>query len=260
MGLALPALAGDLLPERTPGEAAGVLTVRHAGIAVALAVLAPLISDRLDAAIQRGREREVAVLLDARLGPAKKIGLVGPLLGELDERNPRTDLRRAFSRAETGVSGSDRAELRRAARRADETITIAVREAFGPAFLVTAAFALLAAALLAPDLTAPRRLLYPALAALAVPAAMVALSLAVRPSPVELRDPCQGRDLPGTGGLFGFAQDFALRQLDRVACRLGSTREELVLALADEKDARRFEREHGSNPRSVTSFLRALVP
>src|SRR3954447_3519201 len=50
MGLALPALAGDLLPERAPGDAARLLVARHAGIALALLVLAPVISSNLDSA------------------------------------------------------------------------------------------------------------------------------------------------------------------------------------------------------------------
>ena len=38
MGLALPALGGELLPERTAHDAAVLLTIRHAGIALALAI------------------------------------------------------------------------------------------------------------------------------------------------------------------------------------------------------------------------------
>ena len=49
MGLALPALAGELLPERTPGEAARLLALRHAGITVALALLAPVAATGLGA-------------------------------------------------------------------------------------------------------------------------------------------------------------------------------------------------------------------
>ena len=42
MGMALPALAGGLLPERTPGQAAWLLCVRHAGITLALLLIAPI--------------------------------------------------------------------------------------------------------------------------------------------------------------------------------------------------------------------------
>ena len=55
-----------------------------------------------------------------------------------------------------------------------------------------------------------------------------------------IADPCAPRDLPGTGGIDGFVQDAALTALDRAACRFGSSREELALALADEDDARAY--------------------
>ena len=48
MGLALPALGGELLPERTPRDAAALLAVRHAGIALALLVLAPVAAAQLE--------------------------------------------------------------------------------------------------------------------------------------------------------------------------------------------------------------------
>jgi hypothetical protein len=52
MGLALPALAG----ERTATEAAHLLAARHAGITIALALLAPVVADRIDSAVADGRE------------------------------------------------------------------------------------------------------------------------------------------------------------------------------------------------------------
>jgi hypothetical protein len=57
----------------------------------------------------------------------------------------------------------------------------------------------------------------------------------------------------------GFLQDRALQALDGTACKFGSSREELVLALANPDDARRFEREHGVNPRSAGGILTGLL-
>ena len=54
MGMALPALAGELLPERTPTQAATLLSIRHAGITVALLALAPVAAAQLE---QRGAPR-----------------------------------------------------------------------------------------------------------------------------------------------------------------------------------------------------------
>ena len=73
--MALPSLAGGLLPERDSADAAGLLTLRHLGIAVILAILAPLASHNLTTATERARERGVALVLDAPLDPLKKIKL-----------------------------------------------------------------------------------------------------------------------------------------------------------------------------------------
>ena len=56
----------------------------------------------------------------------------------------------------------------------------------------------------------------------------------------------------------GFLQDAALRALDDAACRFGSSREELALALADPASARAYEREHGVDPRSFGGLLDVL--
>src|SRR5919199_4752931 len=74
-GLALPALAGELVPERTPREAGRLLAARHAGIALALAALAPVIASSLDSATERARERGVAIVLDSPLPPQDKLAL-----------------------------------------------------------------------------------------------------------------------------------------------------------------------------------------
>ena len=258
MGMALPALSESLLPERTPSDAARVLTARHVGITVALLVLAPLIASRLDAAIEQARQREVAVLLDARLDPLSKIDLVGNFAGGVGEDDPRADLDRSFTELSADIPDDQRAELEATKERADQTVITAVSDTFRPAFLVAGAFALGAALLLMPA-HAGRRLAPVAGVALAVPLITTAVALAVRPTPVALADPCESRSLPDTGGITGVAQDVALRGVDLAACRFGSTREELVLALANEDDAERYEAKYGVNPRSPSSVLSTLL-
>ena len=258
MGMALPALGESLLPERTPSDAARVLTARHVGITVALLVLAPLIASRLDAAIEQAREREVAVLLDARLDPLSKIDLVGNFAGGVGEDDPRADLDQSFAELSADIPDDQRAELETTKARADQTVITAVSDTFRPAFLIAGAFALAAAVLLVPA-HAGRRLVPVAAVALAVPLVTTAVALAVRPTPVALADPCGSRSLPDTGGITGVAQDVALRGVDLAACRFGSTREELVLALANEDDAQRYEAEYGVNPRSPSSVLSTLL-
>jgi hypothetical protein len=54
-------------------------------------------------------------------------------------------------------------------------------------------------------------------------------------------------------------QDLSLSALDRAACEFGSSREELLLALFDDRLQREFEEEHGVDPRSVFSLGPALL-
>jgi hypothetical protein len=258
MGMALPALSESLLPERTPADAARVLTARHVGITLALLVLAPLIASRLNAAIEQAREREVAILLDARLDPLSKIDLVGNFAGGVGEDDPRADLDRSFTELSAEIPEDQRAELEATKQRVDQTVITAVSDTFRPAFAVAGAFALVAAALLVPA-HAARRLVPVAGVAIAVPAITGAVALAVRPTPVALADPCEARSLPNVSGITGVAQDVALRGVDLAACRIGSTREELVLALANEDDAERYQEEYGVNPRSPSSVLSTLL-
>lgn len=50
--------------------------------------------------------------------------------------------------------------------------------------------------------------------------------------PVEIANPCAPRSLPGLGGIDGTVQQIVLAGLDGAACRLGTSREQLVLAIA----------------------------
>jgi predicted MFS family arabinose efflux permease len=261
MGLALPALGGDLLPERDARDAARLLTLRHVGIVAALLILAPIVSHQLETSTDRARERGVAVVLDARLAPADKLRLAPGLLTGVQDDQPRAGLRAALQAGRSQIGAGDRGAYDELAARTDDTLVLAVGEAFRIAFLVTGALALLAALAVLPRPRPPRPAALAAVAVIAVvlPLAYLGLHAAVAPEPVALRDPCQRRDLPRTGGLEGFLQDRALEVLDTTACRAGSTREELVLALADERDRRRFQQAHGVDPRSLSTILRSLL-
>lgn len=260
MGLALPALGGELLPERDPRDAANLLVLRHAGIALALVVLAPIVSANLASSTDRARERGVAVVLDAKLQPADKLKLAPDLLAGVEDDQPRHGLRRALAAGRAEIPAGDRAAYDDLAKKTDDTLVLAVGEAFRTAFLVTGGLALLAAIALVPRTARVRRLaLAGGACAVVLPLVYLGLHQAVAPKPVAIRDPCQRRELPNTGGLEGFIQNRALEVLDTTACRAGSSREELVLALADDADRRRFEREHGVDPRSLSTLLRGLL-
>jgi hypothetical protein len=87
-----------------------------------------------------------------------------------------------------------------------------------------------------------RRLL-PILVALGLVAVVVVPYVALggasyEPTPVA--DPCEERERPDADGLGETLERIALRALDGVACELGVSREELVLALRNEDALDRF--------------------
>ena len=87
----------------------------------------------------------------------------------------------------------------------------------------------------------------PLLAALAAVAAVVVPYVALgggsyEPTPVA--DPCLKREWRDPGDLQAVLEQVALSGLDGAACELGTSREELVLALRDEKSLDAFAAEH----------------
>ena len=92
-----------------------------------------------------------------------------------------------------------------------------------------------------------------------VPAGYAAFDRLLEITPVQIADPCTGGPLPGIGGITGLLQNGALEVVDQAACRLHTSREELVLALASPADAKRFAAAHdGINPHSIISPLISL--
>jgi hypothetical protein len=252
MGLALPAFS----TERTVGEAARNLVARHAGIVVVLAILAPVATAKLHTTTDRAVLQGASLVLDSQIDPVLKLKLAPDLLKDVDVDSPRKGLTDAVERRRAEFA-TDAAVYDRLAGRLDDVVVVAVQDAFRTAYLIAAALALLAAALLA---TAYRK---PAVWLATAAAAGTFLVYAVEhghesPAPVALADPCQERDLPGSGGLAGALQDEALRLLDQAACQTGTSREEFALALFDPQRAKQFERDHGVNPRSANGLLSLL--
>ncbi len=258
MGMALPALAGELLPERTPGQAAHLLSFRHAGITVALLILAPIAAGQLDSTVSDVREQGAALVLDARLPPLDKIEMAGPLVADLDPTDARDGLARALDGQAHRFADDpeDKAEYAKLTQRADDVLVGAIDDAFADAFLITGALALLGALAALPRRRRALAVVGAVTAgALALPVFHAVVRPQVEPEPVVIADPCEDRALPDTGGITGFLQDRALGLLDSAACRFGSSREALVLALADEDDARAYEAEYGVDPRSTRGIL-----
>ncbi len=263
MGLALAALAGELLPDRDGIESARLLTMRHAGIALALLILAPIAQHELDSTLEETRLRGAALILDARIDPQLKLEIAPRLSSSVETEDPRGGLDKVFADARDDVPDDQLAAYDDLTQRADDLLVTSVDEGFRTAFLVAGGLALVAAGLLA--VFALRSARAPALVTVTAAAAIGVLAFALladsaRPAPVEIADPCEQRDLPSTGGVTGFAQDAALVAADVIACRVGSSREELVLALADDDAAREYEERYGVDPRSALDIAERFLP
>jgi MFS family permease len=248
MGLALPAYAGELLPERTSTDAAYGLLARHVGIVLILAILAPVVSNRLDDLTDQAVLKGASLVLDANLPPEDKLSLAPDLFNGVNAERPREGLRQALDEHASEL-GADPG----LAQRVDDLVVASVEDAFGIAYAIAAALALLAAVLLV-------RRAWKAAAAAAVLAAACIAVYAVEhhrkaPPKVVLQDPCKPRAVPDTGGFTGFLQAQVLKGLDRAACKYGSSREELVLAIADKQRAKDYERKYGVNPQSAGGLL-----
>jgi predicted MFS family arabinose efflux permease len=272
MGLALAALGGELLPDRDGHEAARLLTMRHLGIALALLILAPIAQHELDTTLQDTRLRGAALILDARIDPRLKLELAPKLSSSVETEDPRGGLEKVFADARQEFDQDQLAAYDDLADRSDDLVATGVNDGFRTAFLVAAALALAAAALLLTAGALAARTTLPGGASAARALGLVAagclagvlifgvLAQSARPEPVQIADPCTDRALPSTGGLTGLAQDAALLAADAVACRVGSSREELVLALADDQAAGEYEDRYGVNPRSAIDIARRFLP
>jgi MFS family permease len=256
MGLALPAYSGELLPERNVAEAARVLVARHVGIVVVLAILAPVATHKLDVTTERAILQGAALVLDAQIDPLQKLALAPALFENVDVDRPRAALQDAVDQ-HRGQFADDAAVYDRLAGRLDDVVVVAVEDAFKTAYLIAAALALLAAALLFTAWRKPAVWLATA-AAVATVAVYASERNAQAPAPVALQDPCTERQLPEAGGFAGAIQNEALQLLDRAACQVGTSREEYALALFDPERAKQFERDHGVNPRGAGGLLSLL--
>jgi predicted MFS family arabinose efflux permease len=256
MGLALTALLEDLLPERTVDARAVNLAVRHLGITLALVALAPVIANDLDAATERAKLRTVAVVLDAPIAPSVKLKTAPALVSSVRSDRPLAAVRSDARTARSLVPLQDRPRFASMLDRVETVFVAAAADAFHRAFLIAAAMAFVAALLLI--LEAKRLAVFAVAAGVAFVGAQALADRLARPEPVVITDPCEPREVPHTGGLEGAFQSVALHALDAAACRLGSSREELVLALADDKEAARFKRAHGFTPKSLQGILKLI--
>ena len=76
-------------------------------------------------------------------------------------------------------------------------------------------------------------------------------------APAKVADPCAPRDWTEPDGLQEVGNQIILSTLDGVACVLGVSREEMVLALESEGTLERFGREHRISKEDLEELARA---
>jgi MFS family permease len=226
LGLAVPAL--------TSSAGHWSVAARHAGLVAALLLLTPLLAHDLAAATARAEQTGTALVLDAPIDAQTKVPLAIDLAGGI-ARAPNgelPDLEPVLARHESGPG------VRRLEHSLDVQIRAVMTHSFRRSFLLSA---LLALAVAVPLTLRPRRALVPA--AVAAGALLVAELGAGGSSygSTAGRNPCRPPPTVSGSGLDRTAQRLVLRGVDEVACHTGTTREQLLLDLADNgSDAKRF--------------------
>ena len=229
-----------------------------------LAILAPVASARLTDATDTAILQGASLVLDAQIDPLEQARARARRCSTTSTpTDPRASLSEAVE-ARRGDFADDAAVYNRLANRLDDVVVGAILDAFQIAYLIAAALALLAAALL---VTAWRR---PAIWLAAAAAAGCAVVFAVEqdaeaPPPVVARRPVQpARRSRAPAGIAGAIQQQALKQLDQAACRLGVPREELALAIFDADRAQKFEararRRPAQHDLAAVTARRGLAP
>jgi MFS family permease len=211
LALAVAGLGFGLVMPRLTQATSGATAVwmRHAGLVVGLLVVTPLLTGDLTSAADKVKLRGISVALDAPASLETKVQLAVDLAPVLS-RPARKELP-SFSQA---VAREHDPALTAIGRRLDDVVKATITRAFRRSFLVAAAFALLAAALLV-------RASRSTLAAVAVGAALVGAEFAAGASSYgarpKLLPACASRN-----------ETFGLKALDFVACRFHKSREQFI--------------------------------
>ena len=76
-------------------------------------------------------------------------------------------------------------------------------------------------------------------------------------APAAVADPCAPREGRNPDGFEQVAEQIVLSALDGVACELGVSREEIVVAFSSRASLERFAQEHGDSAEELESLARA---
>jgi hypothetical protein len=145
-GLAVPPLTHESVPDESALAWRGTVSVaaRHAGLVLALVVIAPLLAYELDRGGDRATVNATAAILDARIGLDKKIPIALDLKDEF-EATPIGDIPDLVTPFEKNGAASS-PDVRRARDSLLDTIRAALTRSFRSSYAVAALLALLTVA------------------------------------------------------------------------------------------------------------------
>jgi hypothetical protein len=75
-------------------------------------------------------------------------------------------------------------------------------------------------------------------------------------APAKVADPCVQREWRNPKGVEAVAEQIVLSALDGAACKLGVSREEIVLAFGSRESLDRFARKHGLSGKQLDELVR----
>jgi hypothetical protein len=76
-------------------------------------------------------------------------------------------------------------------------------------------------------------------------------------APAKVADPCVQREWRNPKGVEAVAEQIVLSALDGAACKLGVSREEIVLAFGSRESLDRFARKHGLTGKQLDELVRS---
>jgi MFS family permease len=241
LGLLSSVLGPAAVPPSEPGVRAATLSIaaRHAGFVLGLAVIAPVLSASLNEGAREATKATTATILDAPISLRTKVSLALDMR-DLVANAPRgqvPDVTKPFDDRGAATDANMHATRTNVLSDIRDTIT----RGFRSSFLIAALFGALAA--LAAALLHATRTVATSRDALGIAVAIVALVVVFIAG--EFRagarsygqhtyvDPCNApaNPFPQGKGLDGTIQTIALSAMNGAACKLGTSREEMILSL-----------------------------
>jgi MFS family permease len=264
LGLLGAYLAPAAVPIDQPGTRAATVSIaaRHAGFVLALAVIAPVLSTSMTAGAHTATRATTAEVLDSAVSLRTKVPLALDLRDAVAEvpRGAVPDLTPTFNKRGAATDENLRETRDGVVAAIRDTLTRGFRSSFVIAALFAAAAAA-AAALVIRTRGAPQNG-----AAIAVACVIIALVAALIAGELgagardfghhTFVDPCTAPadPFPQGHGIDGTLQRITLSAIDGAACKLGTSREDLILSLDPRSD---FGPEITWNRATLAAALRA---